>query len=609
MYYSYDVFDTCLIRAFGKPSYLFDLLAYRILGSSASLSERMDFSQIRKRGEQLALKKYQEAKEDVTLSEIYEQCDFSMLTPKSNNDIMEQELALEEEFLLPVSTIKKEISTIHEKGYSIIFISDMYLPSSFLCQVLRKHGLFKEGDSIYVSGEIGLTKRSGRLYDYVRKRHKIVLWKHSGDNRKSDFIEPLRKGIISRRVKPGYTYYERKLMSKDISLNESPLQISASISRSVLNEEGYNSRTMMATDIMAPLYVSFVYKMMKDAHSRGITTLYFAARDAYPLYEIAKSLNPLFKDIDLKYLFISRKSTYLPSLSELSKDEVSRIYNRLENKSLDALMDILKLNLSFLSDKERRDLSLLNGENLINALFQHPRFEENLNIQKNIAEGDCLGYLVQEGLGGGNAIVDLRGTRASLSGINAILKRAGYNGVYSYYFEVINRILSSEDPYCSLLYSERYQNWNRYVHDAAAIMEEYFSASNQYRTEGYECKEGKFKPVFEINHYDDINLKANIGCINISCCKKYAELFMRLHLYEHSEILLAASVSLLSDFMKKPHKDYLKSLINYRISDSKNDTKFVIQRFIYKRNQTNWTRGSLYYLWYTILNPFYSNKS
>ena len=41
--YSFDLFDTCFIRACGAPRNVFDLLAYRVLGANSDESARTDF--------------------------------------------------------------------------------------------------------------------------------------------------------------------------------------------------------------------------------------------------------------------------------------------------------------------------------------------------------------------------------------------------------------------------------------------------------------------------------------------------------------------------------------------------------------------------------------
>lgn len=42
MIYSFDLFDTCFIRACGAPRNVFDLLAYRVLGANSDESARTD---------------------------------------------------------------------------------------------------------------------------------------------------------------------------------------------------------------------------------------------------------------------------------------------------------------------------------------------------------------------------------------------------------------------------------------------------------------------------------------------------------------------------------------------------------------------------------------
>lgn len=50
--YSFDLFDTCFIRACGAPRNVFDLLAYRVLGANSDESARADFALERVKGEQ-----------------------------------------------------------------------------------------------------------------------------------------------------------------------------------------------------------------------------------------------------------------------------------------------------------------------------------------------------------------------------------------------------------------------------------------------------------------------------------------------------------------------------------------------------------------------------
>lgn len=130
---SFDIFDTCLIRTCGKPEFVFDLLAERVLGTCCPRTQKMDFAFIRKNGEERARIKYlNQDCEEVTLEQIYECCDFSMLTDFDKNAVMQLELEVEQSVLVCVNRIKQIIFKLRQEGNRILFISDMYLSASFL---------------------------------------------------------------------------------------------------------------------------------------------------------------------------------------------------------------------------------------------------------------------------------------------------------------------------------------------------------------------------------------------------------------------------------------------------------------------------------------------
>ena len=148
-YYSFDLFDTCFVRACGDPKNIFDLLAYRILGDDSSDSVRYDFSQIRIEGEKKARKLSN--KKEISLDDIYMNCDFSGLTSLSNKKILMAEMEIEKEQLVPVYSIWKKIRELHQEGHGIYYISDMYLPYEFLLNLLKEYDFWKDKDSLYVS--------------------------------------------------------------------------------------------------------------------------------------------------------------------------------------------------------------------------------------------------------------------------------------------------------------------------------------------------------------------------------------------------------------------------------------------------------------------------
>ena len=75
----------------------------------------------------------------------------------------------------------------------------MYLPANFIGSMLKDFSLMQENDSFYVSCEIGLTKKSGRLFSYVLAAEKLkpAQLYHLGDDPINDVIRPKKLGIIA----------------------------------------------------------------------------------------------------------------------------------------------------------------------------------------------------------------------------------------------------------------------------------------------------------------------------------------------------------------------------------------------------------------------------
>lgn len=129
-YYSFDIFDTCFVRACGSPHNIFDLLAYQVLGEKSEESLRMDFAAIRIEGERKA--RLHSGKKEVTLTDIYDCCSFEGLTSMDKQQIAVAEIEIEREQLVPVYSMLQKIEELHRIGESIYYISDMYLPQEFI---------------------------------------------------------------------------------------------------------------------------------------------------------------------------------------------------------------------------------------------------------------------------------------------------------------------------------------------------------------------------------------------------------------------------------------------------------------------------------------------
>lgn len=308
--YSFDVFDTCLCRLCGEPRLLFDVLSLKVQQVADSpISEHMRQLFVAARA----------TTGGKNLTEIYSHVAERYPLPLSVEKMVGLELDTERQMLVPIRATLQLLNRLREEG-DILFISDMYLPSTFIRERLTEYGFFKEGDRLFVSDELGAWKHDGSLFHFIHEKEGIPYrhWHHYGDNRHSDYSIPRKLGIHSHRLHYDYLPYEEQWRKIPVLQYQYPA-ILAGIARAVrLSVESPEDQKAFVCDITAPLMVSWVLHVMTDAQQRGIQHLYFCARDMHTPYLIARKLQSLFPTIKVQYLFISMQA--------LATDEVL-LYN------------------------------------------------------------------------------------------------------------------------------------------------------------------------------------------------------------------------------------------------------------------------------------------
>lgn len=306
---SFDIFDTCLVRTCGTAENFFDVFSLQAFNQEPQEWTRQEFVAARR----LTEKKLWEENPHYTLQDIWAEMDWTHPFLKSKKELCELEQELEREMLVPVLAIRSKVNECRKRGEKIIFISDMYLPSSFLIDVMRAYGFYQEGDALYVSCECHAAKYNGELFQYVKEKEGLTSfrhWHHYGDNKDGDYKVPKKLGIKCRLINHGYTPYQKQWKDNDCSLGFKYPSILAGIGRALHYSTEWDIHTDFVLDIIAPFYCSLVYRMMKDAEQCGIKRLYFCARDAYMMYLIAQKYAKLFPSIEVLFLYISRKALY-----------------------------------------------------------------------------------------------------------------------------------------------------------------------------------------------------------------------------------------------------------------------------------------------------------
>lgn len=589
---SFDIFDTCLVRTCGAPQNIFTIMARSVI-PDANNTQVAEFVRIRVNGEAKARKFSKN--EDVTLDEIYSMCDFTGLTTLSCEQIMKCELATEEANLKPVVAMQKTINNLRSQGYKIVFISDMYLPVGFIQSVLQKYDFLTEADLLFISSDKAATKASGKLYQVVRQalNDNSGDWIHMGDNLHSDIAVPKDYKIKTKVIH--HTLTDAEKFSSDMS-DCSPLAtvFSASISKSVRLGLPDTPENEFAADFVAPLFVPFVYWIFDNARKQGVSKLFFIARDGEILYEIAKVLQPIFPDISIEYLYMSRLSVYFPSASTF--DEIVNLidWDMIGDQKLSAVMQ----HYFGLDCKEHVSKEFL---------YANAEIHNKLINCRDEALQNTLLYFKQTGLASSSeekkAIIDLRGTGKTYCAINKLLLANGYNPISAFYYEMQpDRIAySKKASYQFMMGQEMYRGVFSCLNKGYSILESYFAAADHPRTLRYTISEdGNSIPVFE--DCPGLSENSRIFNINKEASILWARAFISTKAYADYHHYIHYGILCLTNLLSFPQQKFLKLFSKISISETGMEHDYLVRNMplkeligISKAKSLSWYEGSYRY--------------
>lgn len=292
---SFDIFDTLIFRAFSKPTDLFYLVGNEI--------GFMNFTQVRMNLEWEARKLHfdKERNYEVTLEEIWNLIERECgIDAKSG---MEIETKLEKKFCYANPFMKQVFDELVKLGKRVIIVSDMYLPSVVLKDILTKTG-YKGYEKFYVSCEYGINKYEGRLYDYVIKDANLTGTRiHVGDNPISDVKSAKAHGFDSLHY-PNVNGGQESYRAMDMS------PIIGGAYRGVVNNRlhcGLNSYSMEYEygytygGLFVTGYCNFVHEYCKR---QEVDKILFLSRDGDILCQAYKKM---FPSDNIEYVYWSRK--------------------------------------------------------------------------------------------------------------------------------------------------------------------------------------------------------------------------------------------------------------------------------------------------------------
>lgn len=193
---SLDVFDTALTRLVDSPADLFAVVERELEHSIGAAARGL--AQAREDAERRARlwARDRDGADEIGFEAILDALCVLLPSVAPHRALLrDAELEVEARLLVPVPDILALTRRLLQAGRPFVFVSDMYLPSSFIAERLRAGG-YAGWDALHVSAETGATKASGRQWAAVRARHpdrpRIL---HIGDDPRADGEIPRRHGI------------------------------------------------------------------------------------------------------------------------------------------------------------------------------------------------------------------------------------------------------------------------------------------------------------------------------------------------------------------------------------------------------------------------------
>ena len=500
---SFDIFDTTLIRKCGRPENVYKLLAAELFPDDIQMQFRFVCWRCYNHHSYAYNPNY-------TLNDVYEEWNSEIWKGLTKECVMSREYMIESSLLTSNDEIIRIINKHRKTSDKIIFISDMYLDSAFLRNILIREGAFQEGDDLYVSCECMARKDHGDLYDYIRNIYNPQLWIHYGDNRHSDYIVPKSKGIKAVWVPEAYYPSETSIIEHSSYAPYWHLSTLAGISRAARRKFGNTAEAVLAADFVAPSLIPYVDYILSDARRKGIKTLYFLARDGYILMKIAELLQ--HDDIQLKFLFVSRKALLPAFLYDACEVTFVNLFqsHSLKGKTVSEVMSLIEqrdcvmdFNFDTIQTKEQE-------RKVLEVIFEpsfHRIWQENFKSRSEL----LFQYFQQEGvLNDDIALVDVGWYGSTRMIVNTIRNNAGKRNCHNYYWGTQPGVIGTDygDYNCFSLRINR-DSWVTF------LFEDYFLTCPYPSTEGYKYENQKIVPVFvdDKEYRDNPYFNVNFGVV------------------------------------------------------------------------------------------------
>jgi FMN phosphatase YigB (HAD superfamily) len=327
----FDMFDTIVHRKC-EPEYIKKIWAKRLMYAFSIKLDSIGIYKVRRASEDYLRYLYKNTSYEYNYlelcSEIYFRLSNSAFLDKnetSYDEFFKFSIRLERNLEITYQYVDNEsveaIKYIKNKNVKIGIISDFYHDKDFILQCLKNIDTKLCFDEIFVSCEYRASKSIGDIYPIVINKLEISPCDAImiGDNKCSDYTMPLKYGIKSYFKKHNYQ-------------NNSKNKLLIHAINKLSNDKQFKKYPYSNYAFSFFLFTDRLYKKLKENRVKNI---FFLSREGEELKKYFDYYCNLIGDttINTQYLYVSRVSTFIPSLKELQDEDFGTLFRDYKNIS------------------------------------------------------------------------------------------------------------------------------------------------------------------------------------------------------------------------------------------------------------------------------------
>ena len=477
--------------------------------------------------------------------------------------------------------INKDILPILEQYKELrkCLISDFYMSSKQLEELINYLQLPVKFEKIYSSADYLLNKKTGNLYKKAEEELKIKPEEHIhvGDNEYSDIESAKAMGISTIKVKRDNIDFKCKRERK----------IEFDYSKAKKEDSNIENRLFNLGLELSPLLYFFGYSVVEYAIKNKEPIIYYFTREGerfIKAYDLIKKDNPFTLELPkAEILEVSRMATFAASLKEFSISELLRLWSQYRTQSMVALFKTLAIDIEpYKKYMEKygfdikQDISELWFDLRMQKLCKDEEFLKQINSELKEKRKNLIDYFKNKGImneKGKMFIVDIGWRGTIQDNIAYIFDKKQIDGYYITLYDYYNL----QPPNTKKIkFIKNRQIILEYISSIITVLEMIFSSNSgsviEYKN-GKAIRKAKDEEIQAVQNYIEHIQNGMLKGSDIINEQ------MKIHPYEAEEFDKYIE-NLIKNIKENPSKDLVDIYYNLVMNDT-----FGTGKYVNKKNQ------------------------